>query len=332
MNAFEQRYHNDLDGLSWISRFGWLRTAELGPLIWPGDAYARTRADRMVRGWIARHLVIARPLPDGAGRALVLSARGAQLLTEAGIEAQSGKDIGELLDGRWQAPATWRHDLISAGVLAELYARGYQVSPERELRRLNGGLVKIPDGLAWNDQGIVLWLETENARKSGASMTALAQTICAISAGGGAILNGRRVTHAMVAFVAGAEDERRYQLDHKKRVSNAIALVARQDVRLIWAKCSLLGCGVDTVVYEDPAIVAADQVSQVLQRLNNIGWQVNEAGFYVSHYGEQIATVWEDEVDGWSFAIDDAPASLAGSKAQAMRGCAAVISGSKVKG
>ena len=101
---------------------------------------------------------------------------------------------------------------------------------------------------------------------------------------------------------------------------------------MIWAKCSLLGCGVDAVVYEDPAIVAADQVSQVLQRLNNIGWQVNEAGFYVSHYGEQIATVWEDEVEGWSFAIDDAPASLAGSKAQAMRGCAAVISGSKVKG
>ena len=159
-------------------------------------------------------------------------------------------------------------------------------------------------------------------------MRGLAQTICAISAGGGAILSGRKVTQAMVAFVAGAEDERRYQLDHKKRVSHAIALVARQDVGLIWAEYGLLGCGVDAVVYEDPAIVHADRVSQVLQRLNNIGWQEDEAGFYVSHYGKQIATVWEDEVEGWSYDINHEPASHAGSKAQAMRGCAALISGS----
>ena len=142
MNAFEQRDQNDLLGLGWINRFGWLRTAELGPLIWPKDRYAVDRTNRITRGWIARDLVIARPLPDGAGRALVLSACGARLLREAGIEAQSGKDIGEIVEGRWQAPATWRHDLISAGVLADLYVRGYQVSPERELRRLTGAWSK----------------------------------------------------------------------------------------------------------------------------------------------------------------------------------------------
>jgi hypothetical protein len=322
MNAFEQRYSNDLIGLTWINRFGWLRTAELGQLIWPNDTYARTRTDRIARGWIARELVIPRKLPDGAGRALVLSARGARLLTEAGIESGRGTDIGLIVDGGWQAPDAWRHDLIATGVLVDLYCKGYEISTERELRRKNGSMVKIPDGLAWNDQGHVLWLEAENARKTGKSMSALAQTICTISAGGGAILNGKQPTNTIIAFVVGAVDERRYHLDHKTRVSNAIGLVARRDINLIWAACNLLGCGVDSIVYEERAIIHVDFVNQILQRLNNVGWCENEDGCYESNYGEHRAFVWDDDVMGWSYFIDSQNALCADTKAQAMRGCA----------
>ena len=135
MNAFEQRFQNDLLGLGWISRFGWLRTAELGPLIWPNDTYARTRTDRLARA----------------------------------------------------------------------------------------------------------------------------------------------------------------------------------------------------VVYDNQAMVQADAVSQVLQRLNNIGWQENEIGCLVSHYGKQIATVWEDATMGWSYSIKDDHALCAHTKAQAMRGCAELISEVRVE-
>jgi len=82
--SFDQSLSNDISGLTWVSKFGWLRSAELGRLMWPNNAYARTRADRVVRGWLERGLVISRGLPDGAGRAFVLSEPGARLLGRPG--------------------------------------------------------------------------------------------------------------------------------------------------------------------------------------------------------------------------------------------------------
>lgn len=49
MDVHAQHRLDDLDGLSWLGRFGWLRTQEPGTLLWPGSCYARQQADRIVR-------------------------------------------------------------------------------------------------------------------------------------------------------------------------------------------------------------------------------------------------------------------------------------------
>ena len=170
---FEQRRLKDANGLLFVYQFGWLRTAELGKLMWPDSPASRQAADRLARSWIERQFVIVRDLPDGAGRALVLAKAGVRLLAENGIESGSGKSIGKLNGDDWLPPASWRHDLIAHGVLCELHRLGYTVYPEMELRRRASSHPKIPDGFAIKS-GEGIWLEVENARKSGKEMHNLA--------------------------------------------------------------------------------------------------------------------------------------------------------------
>ena len=51
MNAYEKHNLNDRDGLDWVHRFGWLRTLELGALLWPGtaEASATRQANRLAK-------------------------------------------------------------------------------------------------------------------------------------------------------------------------------------------------------------------------------------------------------------------------------------------
>ncbi len=324
MNGFEKRQQNDVASLNWINRFGWLRTAELGRLMWPNDPYSRTRADRLAKGLLERQLVLARPLPDGAGRAFVLSLRGAGLLEVAKITARSGKDIGASNQGRWQAPLSWQHDLIAAGVLANLFESGYQILTERELRQSNSELTKIPDGLAWKSETEeVIWLEVEHARKTGPAMRNLADAICVVSDGQCKLLNQRRPTHVYVAYMKDAADERQYRLDHRQRVSNAVALVAKSDVKLTWAECAMRGCGVDSIRYE-PVVIGADIAGKILTRLNNSGWREQD-GCQESNYGEHLASVWELDAGDWYYSINNGKAGSADSKTEAMRGCAGML-------
>ncbi|MHA6891287.1 hypothetical protein [Ralstonia pseudosolanacearum] len=166
MNQHDQRRLKDARGLFFLHQFAWLRTAELGKLMWPDMASSRQLADRLARDWLARRLVIARDLPGSAGRALVLATAGVRLLAEQGIVAASGKDIGKLAEDGWSPPLTWRHDLLAAGILCELHRQGFSIHPETELRRHADHGVKIPDGICVRGQE-VLWLEVENARKTG---------------------------------------------------------------------------------------------------------------------------------------------------------------------
>ena len=324
MNSFIKRQQNDVESLAWIKRFGWLRTAELGRLMWPKDPCSRTRSDRLVKGLLERQLVLARPLPDGAGRALVLSLRGAGLLVDTGINAHSGKDIGASNQGRWLAPLSWQHDLIAAGVLANLFESGYQILSERELRQSNHDLTKIPDGLAWRaETEEVIWLEVEHARKTGPAMRSFADAICVVSDGQCKQVSGRRPTYVYVAYMKDAADERLYRLDHRQRVTSAVALVAKSDVKLTWAVCTMYGCGVNSVCYE-PGMIGADIAGRILVRLNNSGWREQD-GCLESNYGQHLASVWELDDGVWYYSINDGTAGRADTKAQAMRGCAGML-------
>lgn len=327
MTGHEQRRQHDRRGLWWIDAFGGLRTAELGRLMWPNDAHARTRTDRVARGWLARGLVLARPLPYGAGRLLVLSEAGARFLRDEGIEACSGKDIGETRAGVWIAPSNWKHDLVTAGVLTTLYERGYEIQPERQVRKRNPSLIKFPDGLAWppGRPNEAIWIEVENARKSGRNMREMANALCRVGDGNCPPLSGIKPIRALVAFVEKATDERRYQLDHRARVTAAIRRTATRDVTIFWATCTLLGSGVSELRIEEERIAAAPD-EQMMKIINALDWEKDEeTGVLSAQYRERCFYVWEDEHLGWFCQLNDRTAEYADSESDAVRGCARLL-------
>ncbi|MRR50361.1 MAG: hypothetical protein EG825_05520 [Rhodocyclaceae bacterium] len=327
--GFELRHQNDVKGLLWIHRFGWLRSAELGRLIWPLDRFSRTRADRIIRGWLDRSLVIARQLPNGARRAVVLSDSGARLLQEAAhVSARTGKDWGETDGNRWSPNLTWQHDLIAAGVLVRLFERGWTILPEKMLRRDNPGLVKIPDGIALNGTDVI-WLEVESARKSGRAMLDLARTVSDVASGECPLVSGHRPTVALVAYVKDAKDERGHGLNHRQRVTSAIQKTSKRDVTLQWGPCQLAGCGVSTLDIQ-PEHIIADRSSQILRVLNAGGWHEDDTGCLVANYGPVKAIIWDDDIMGWAYQIEGtgvpaAYACQADNKSAAMRGCASLL-------
>jgi len=327
MNGHEQRKRNILKGLGWISDFGGTRTAELGQFMWPMDAYARTRADRLARDLVENDLVLVRPLPERAGRLLVLSEAGARFLRNEGNEANSGKDIGETEDGVWLAPANWKHDLLAVGVLAKLYERGYEIQPERQVRMHNPALTKIPDGFAWlperRDEAI--WIEVENSRKTGKNMQELAAALCRVSNGNCPPVSGLKPVHVLVAFVADATDERRYKLSHRERVTAAIRRVATRDVIIFWATCTLRGAGVSKLEVEKEQIAAVTD-PRMMTIMQTIDWHLDaETGVFSAQYGERRFYIWGDEEMGWYFELNDRPAEQANSHEEALRGCARLL-------
>ena len=328
VTGFEMRHDNDVLGLGWIHQFGWMRSVELGRMMWPNDQHSRTRADRVIRGWIERGLVIERKLPDGARRAVVLSEAGARLLNGTAITgASSGKDWGETDGLRWKPNANWRHDLLATGVLTHLYEDGYEVIPEKTLRRENPALVKIPDGLAWNSQRVI-WLEVENARKTGAAMKNLAEAICVVATGACKPVSGHKPTLPILAFVTDGKDERGLQLNHPMRVSKAIQIAAKEEVTLGWAECSLAGCGVTAVKLQIERI-QANRALKILSILNAGGWQEDSNGCQVAQYGGFTATIWFDDLMGWSYQVEGVgthePAGQAENISEAKYGCANVL-------
>lgn len=300
----------------------------------PHTATAPEAGARLARGLVQRKLVLARKLPEGAGHALMLATAGVRLLSEYGIPATSGKSIGYTSGECWTPPSTWKHDLLAHGVLCELFKRGYEVLPEAEIRRRSSNMVKLPDGLvrAPGNQGQWYWLEVEHARKSGQHMHHLADAIAAVSQGH-VELCGVRPTRCMVAYFATAIDERGYQLDHRARISKAVATTAPHDIALTFAECTHKGAAGVGEVQLFAATVAADRTSAILQRLNASGWHRDaNNGVLQAHYGRYTAFVWQDDAaEGrWSYQIEQdgnpAPAGYAEKISEAKRCAAALIS------
>lgn len=332
MNAYEQSRQNDVTGLAWVNRFGWIRTTELGPLLWPQNASARHQADRLVRRWLERGLVLARELPEGAGRALVLAQGGVDLLSEHDVRAASGKDIGKVVRWHppkiwhpdWLPPKTWRHDLLAAGLLVELHRQGWTVYPEREIRQRGGWLAKVPDGLAVKGSEVA-WLEVERAHKTGKQGRELIDALCAVGAGEAAAVLGHRPTVAMVAYQPDARDSRGCALDHRARIKSAVAAASKKPIAVLWAACELRGpAGLGAVTFERETI-GTDRAAGILKRMS---WQPDpaEEGVLVAGYSQYLARVWEDEY-GWSYQIDERPAGYADTMSDAKRACALEIAG-----
>lgn len=254
--------------LRFIGRFTWLRPQELGKLLHPGKPHSRKYAERHLRKLLALRYVVARKLPgQDAGTAFVLATRGAQFLNDwnAGtgdMTYRAGTDWGTTASGVWEPPRSWRHDLIATGVLACLRERmGWGVFPEPMLRHVVPVAEKHPDGLVVAEMRgtkLSLWLEVENARKSGRDIDLLARALMRAGiglphSGFDGFTSGAPIRAGMVAIDPAARDERGRRLDHLLRVEHAMAkvpLVAGARVQLFVAFVSFRGVGVDAVRLE----------------------------------------------------------------------------------
>lgn len=252
--------------LRFIGRFTWLRAAELGRLLYPGRQHSRKYAEKNLRKLLELRFVVARPLPGkDAGTAYVLATRGAQFLNDwnAGAVAyqyRSGTDWGSTSGGVWTPPRSWRHDLMATGVLACLReARDWGVFPEPMLRHSVPSAEKHPDGLLVVGQRAI-WLEVENARKSGRNIEQLVRALARASlrrpytAFTEVLGDLAPVSLGMVAINADARDERGRRLNHLTRIESTLrkqTFNPGTKVPLIVAWVALRGIGVDSVRLEE---------------------------------------------------------------------------------
>jgi hypothetical protein len=256
--------------LRFIGRFTWLRAAELGKLLYPGSVHSRKYAERNLRKLLGLRMIVARQLPGrDAGTAYLLATRGAQFLNDwnAGTityKYRVGYDWGITKDGVWEPPRSWRHDLMATGVLACLRERKeWGVFPETMLRAgYPKGAAKFPDGLLVAGTGehrAGIWLEVENARKSGRNIDTLARALALASirrpmATFRDVTGELTIARGMVAINADACDERGHRLSHITRVESALRKVpmmpgTRLTLLVAWVK--FRGIGVDSVLVEE---------------------------------------------------------------------------------
>jgi hypothetical protein len=250
MNGKQLRFKNELEALTWVHDFGWIRATELGYLMWPDAQYSTKNAQRVAKKLHLKGLVLLRNLPFHAGAAIVLTEPGAAFLRKNGIKsAVSGKDFGDVVNDEWFAPKWWKHDLAAAGFLSLLYTQGVEIFPERRLRRENPHASKFPDGIAIIN-GKIHWIEVENVRKTGHAMARMVQHLIAVATHNAPELSGMVATVAVVAYDPQARDENGHIVDHKLRVKAAFLRQIKQDVSVNFVALEISAFGVKGIKSE----------------------------------------------------------------------------------
>lgn len=294
------RLEKDVRGLLFLNKFGWLRTVELGKLVWPNSPAFKQLGVRLADGWIKKKLVIVRDLPGRAGRIFVLARGGVELLARHGIEASSGKNIGRIEADGWRPPATWQHDLIAHGVLCELHKKGYEIYPENEIKKspLRAG-VKVPDGLAVKENRVI-WVEVENARKSGKYAKELAKALIYASQRSHEEVFKLKATDALVAFPDDVVSEKGYSIDHESRVKKMISSITDRTVNIHFAKCEMLGLGVASVSMKIESI-DSDRAIAIMKQLE-ILWDKKDNEIVINNYNGFKLSL-QRQIDAWQVEI-----------------------------
>lgn len=335
----DQRENNDIRGLLWLQKFGWLRADELGILMFPRyqRESQRVAGSRLLRGWEKRKLVLLRTLENGAGIAAVLSLGGARFLRENGYDAATGKDLGELLKEVeiktpngvkikeiWRMSASQKHDLIATGVLARLHQLGYDIRSERELRAEKNEATKIPDGIAKAPGSEAwIWIEIEHARKTGPKLKQLGEALALAAAAQIKKIGEIHCSAALVAY-CDMRDERGYAINHKARVLKAVSEHCENPVKLALAHFTTHGEGVGTITLSE-TLVEPQKALAVLRILNANGWTKGEREILSSHYGKRKAFIWPESHNLWGWMIEGHMADYATAITEAKLLCARAI-------
>lgn len=115
----------------------------------------------------------------------------------------------------------------------------------------------------------MLWIEVENARKSGPHRQHMIQALILASQGEAEKLSGEVANGALLAYAVDARDERGFRLDHRKHIIEAIARQALVDVPLTMAALTVTGtAGVGEVVLKPMTVEAAE----VTRQLASLAW------------------------------------------------------------
>lgn len=171
---------NELSVLYYVGLFGHLRRAELGAMVWPesSDESRKKMLKRTLDRMFEKKLLLEKPNALGS-QSLVLSTKGAKLLSDNGMPARTGSAIQGV-----QGPTFW-HRTLGTAYLAEQLRRvpGAEVYGEYALGRGYGPMTngnfkaqygKIPDGLVLvpgperglrDDLIAVDWIEVESSYK-----------------------------------------------------------------------------------------------------------------------------------------------------------------------
>ena len=184
LKPHQKSEQNDVLGLHAIHRFRWLRSREIGNVLWPTQKNRHTSAARLIRKWLENDWVIERKLPESFGPAYVLSQRGANFLEQHGVTAKTGKRVGVFLKDKSWVPnrVTYKHDLLANGFITFMLGSGVNIKTEIEIAESNPINKKIPDGLVQLDEQWIA-VEVERERKTGENARKLAQHIIDISNG-----------------------------------------------------------------------------------------------------------------------------------------------------
>ena len=259
----------DKDGLAHIWNFGWLRSQELARLLWPNNKFGIKYAERQIRKWSENGFVICRKLPKHNGTALVIAEKGVRFLAEhSNIIAKSGKDWGDTIDSKWIAPIFWHHDLLSNGLLTILFEKGYGVIPEKQIKRENPDLTKIPDGLAIKKKQVI-WIEVESHRKTGESMDNMVKSILRNINNDAPVVSNLTTNRTVVAYAKNSKDERNHFINHKLRVVQGIKRHSAKDVDIDFFEMKLRGSGPISFEYFPEAI----ESDRVLVEMKKAFWE-----------------------------------------------------------
>lgn len=170
---------------------GWITTPIIANLFWPKSPIRKKYAERLMAEMIRQGLFLKRQLPNRM-TAGVITAQGCRYIKETSyspginvmpVDVRPGTDWGETRGGKWHPPASWQHQLRAGNFVS--WAGSSFKSPltmlfDMQIQRANPTALKRPDGIAYKSgpKGhIGIWIEVENARKTGEEMTKLVSAL-----------------------------------------------------------------------------------------------------------------------------------------------------------
>lgn len=211
---------NEMRVLRALHRFGWLRTRDIGALIW--HTWARSpssgptlnsqeateaglrMAQRTLRRLFNARQVLRSKAPDSSV-IYSLSEGGARRLQSIGVAAQTGKDMMRAFSAAHFRHRTTANEIAIGGII-----EGFRVATEREIAQdkwlggATGIAGKKPDVLLRHDNQI-WWVEVERSRKNASDYAKLLKWIQTVAVDStsptGATLLGEELTWAKIVFV-----------------------------------------------------------------------------------------------------------------------------------